>query len=333
MKKNQIYLFISIVIFFASACNKPEKEYVAPKIWTMLSFDITTTEATFRANFTKGSEDITVFGFEWKETMEEDWRIAHAQANNGSFSLVMTNLKEDVEYRVKAFIVDAFDNKYFGEERRFSTNGTVTDIDGNVYLTLRYGSKVWMTENLRVTRYADGTPIEGRSGGCTLDSDGPVYFYSAYHTSYFRVPNFGLLYNWAAFMRAEDCESDVSTSPFGHTQGVCPDGWHIPSASEWRELIGHSEGSVKTTTWSENAAYTANVSRFSVEPSGGYYYFDDKGFRGVFNAAYFWTDAQGVLPFVAYCRALVSGDSQFHTLLASKSAGYSVRCVKDHQDW
>jgi len=241
-------------------------------------------------------------------------------------------LKEEVEYTVRAFVVDALNNKYFGEEKRFFTHGTMMDIDGNVYLTLQYGKKVWMTENLRVTRYADGTPIESRTGGISSDSDGPLYYHSINHTPYLRKPNFGLLYNWAAFMRAEDCESYIPTSQYAHIQGVCPDGWHISSFSEWVELIGHCAGSVKTSTWPESGYLTANISRFSVEPAGGYYYFDYKGFRGVFSAAYFWTDAQGPL-FTAFNWALVSGVPEFNLLQAPKYAGYSVRCVKDYSVW
>ena len=336
MKKNQIYLFIGILFLFVSACDEPEKEYVAPKIWTMPSFDITTTEATFRANFTKGSEDITIFGFEWKETMTDDWKTVHAQANNGSYTFTMNNLKEDVEYTVKAFIVDAFDKKYFGEERRFSTNGTVMDIDGNVYLTLRYGSKVWMTENLRVTRYADGTPIEGRSGGYNADSDGPVYFHGGHHTPYFKEPNFGLLYNWAAAARVDDCGTAITITSF--VQGVCPDGWYFPSMGEWGELISRCGGfeeagaAMKTNTWSESSYSTANPSRFSIEPSGWYYYEEGKSFRSVFGAAYFWTLTQTPLEmkWASYAIALVLENPECHIIPMRKCAGYSVRCVKDY---
>ena len=335
MKKNQIYLFIGILFLFVSACDEPEKEYVAPKIWTMPSFGITTTEATFRANFTKGSEDITIFGFEWKETMTDDWRTVHAQANNGSYTFAVTHLTEDVEYTVRAFIIDASDNKHFGEEKRFFTNGTVTDIDENVYLTLRYGSKVWMTENLRVTRYADGTPIEGRTGGYNSDSDGPVYFYGGHHTPYFKEPNFGLLYNWAAARRAESCDIFIAMPLY--IQGICPDGWYLPFMSEWTELINRYGGSekagatMKTNTWSDPTGTSHNLSLFSIEPSGCYYYEEGKGFRNMFNAAYFWTGDQTPLShgLASYAIALTRESPECYTIAMRKCAGYSVRCVKN----
>ncbi|MCL2434651.1 MAG: fibrobacter succinogenes major paralogous domain-containing protein [Lentimicrobiaceae bacterium] len=311
MNKNQIYLFVCILLLWASACNPPEKEYVAPKIWTMQPIEITTAEATFRANFMKGSEAIKVFGFEWKATLEEDWQTVHAQAGTGGYSLPMVNLKEEIQYTVKAFIVDASNNKYFGEEKRFYTGGTLTDIDGNVYSTLRYGNKVWMTENLRVTRYADGTPVEGRSEGPIENGDGPVYYWNGEHTPYFMEPNFGLLYNYVA--------TTGGASSLFYRQGVCPDGWRMPSGGDWMELVSICEGTenMKTKTWRELGYTNANSSRFSIEPAGYYTDFDDEGFRSVYFAAYFWP-----------CTFLFRDLPGVHCFQLGNSA-MSIRCVKD----
>jgi len=312
MNKNQIYVFISITLLFVLACDPPEKEYVAPKIWTMQSIEITTTEATFRATFTKGSEEITVFGFEWKETLKEDWKMVYAETNSGSYTFSVTHLKEETQYTVKAFVIDALGNKYFGEEKRFFTGGTITDIDGNVYSTLQYGDKVWMTENLRVTRFADGTPVEGRSGGPCLETDGPVYYYSAEHTPYFQEPNFGLLYNGAA--------AYGRSSSFFYTQGVCPDGWHVATGGDWGELISHCGGSatMKTKTWAEVENTNSNSSLFSIEPAGYYAYDMDESFRSVFYGAYFW-------PVVILIR-----DNPAFFYLYQGTVAKSIRCVKDY---
>jgi len=266
----------------------------------------------------KGSEDITVFGFEWKEMLEEDWKIVQAQAGNGSYSLPVVNLKEEGQYTVKAFIIDASDNKYLGEEKSFFTNGTLMDIDGNVYSTLHYGNKVWMTENLRVTRYADGTLVEGRSGGPCEEEDGPpVYYYSGDHTPYFKEPSFGLLYNYAATQGG-------TPSIFRYTQGVCPEGWHIPSMSEWRQLVYYCGGgaNMKTKTWAELGYTNANSSRFSVEPAG--YYFDDvdENFRSVYAGAYFW----GTSTFDAVVLVRDFPEVYYEKL---GDAARSIRCVKD----
>ena len=112
---------------------------------------------------------------------------------------------------------------------------TVTDIDGNVYNTVQLGNQCWMRENLRTTRFANGDSI--------LIDPNPVslnYMQEVNLNPYRYVPNndssnvlvYGYLYNWSALMRGDSCSYAV---PSG-VQGICPDGWHVPSFYEWEEL-------------------------------------------------------------------------------------------------
>ena len=107
-----------------------------------------------------------------------------------------------------------------------SNDGTVTDIDGNVYQTVQIGNQVWMAENLRTTHYADGSPIDGVY---TYDSDSE------------NAINYGKLYTWDAVMNGE---SSSDSNPSG-VQGVCPDGWHVPSDAEWTELSDYITGGLQ----------------------------------------------------------------------------------------
>jgi uncharacterized protein (TIGR02145 family) len=137
-------------------------------------------------------------------------------------------------------------------------------------------------------------------------------------------------------MRADDCETFIGT-PF-YIQGACPDGWYIPFMNEWAELMNHLGGSekagaeMKTNTWSEPMYTSSNLNRFSIEPSGWYYYEPEKDFRGLFSSAYFWSGSQNPFSegFSSYAIALVAGNPECHTITMLKSAGYSFRCVKDH---
>lgn len=104
---------------------------------------------------------------------------------------------------------------------------TLTDVDGNTYNTVWIGTQCWMKENLRTTKYADGTIIPRDSAGeyqhaCWTYPDGDSTNASSY----------GILYNWWAAMR--NAPSSIS-NPSG-VQGVCPNGWHLPSLSEWIQL-------------------------------------------------------------------------------------------------
>jgi uncharacterized protein (TIGR02145 family) len=95
--------------------------------------------------------------------------------------------------------------------------GTVTDVHGNVYKTVKIGDQWWMAENLRVTRDAQGNAIQS-------------YVYNEDESM---ASVYGRLYTWQAMMNG-------STSP--SAQGIAPDGWHIPSLDEWQTLIDYLGG-------------------------------------------------------------------------------------------
>ncbi|MFW5657597.1 MAG: FISUMP domain-containing protein, partial [Bacteroidota bacterium] len=111
--------------------------------------------------------------------------------------------------------------------------GSVSDIDGNIYKTITLGKQVWMAENLRVTRYADGTQIPLVTDDIKWEELGDTArAYCWYnHDSVGYAQTFGALYTWAA---ATNSESD-ETKPDG-VQGACPAGWHIPTDAEWSEF-------------------------------------------------------------------------------------------------
>ena len=108
---------------------------------------------------------------------------------------------------------------------------TVKDIDGNVYNTVKIGEQCWMRENLRTTRYADGSPIPAGGSACSFTEP---YYYD-YPSSGFPLEKRGYLYNWPAVMHGE-AASDANPS---NVQGICPDGWHLPSTSEWTQLTDY----------------------------------------------------------------------------------------------
>ena len=305
--------------------QKPEKESIPYKTYPSPPLEITTTKALLIATFTKGSENIIASGFEWKKTTDNTYTKIIAQVNNNGFSATVTGLEEDTEYNVKAFITDASNKTYYATEFNFFTKGTVVDIDNNVYLTLRYGEKVWMTENMRVTHWADGTPFEGRSGGKPNESDGPVYYYDTHHTTHLSEPNFGLLYN-AAAVTWNNKQPIFFLPPI--YQGVCPDGWHVATGEEWLKLMHlftarYADSSVasKSSNWPEPFYKANNYSQFSVEPAGFYRWeiFSgyERDFCGLYESAVFWPG----FPFVL---STAGG-----TVGLKGDEGLSVRCVKD----
>ena len=109
----------------------------------------------------------------------------------------------------------------------------VTDIDGNIYDAVQIGDQVWMAENLRTTRFADGTEIQKGTLNC-------MYFepccYAPDNDSS-NVVKYGYLYNGFATMNI-DTNSIFDPIP-DEIQGICPDGWHVPNTAEWQQLIDY----------------------------------------------------------------------------------------------
>jgi uncharacterized protein (TIGR02145 family) len=122
----------------------------------------------------------------------------------------------------------------------------VADYDGNLYPAVIIGDQVWMAENLRTTHYADGTAIE--NGGNNESESIPYYYdYSGKHS----VEIIGLLYNWPAVMNGA---SSSSSNPSG-VQGIAPNGWHVPSQSEYEQLVNYLGSN--SEYWADGVTNTA----------------------------------------------------------------------------
>ena len=115
------------------------------------------------------------------------------------------------------------------EAKLFTCGEQMKDADGNLYNTIRMGTQCWMAENLRTTRYSDGTEIALG----TDTSSSVAYRYS--HSENTPPSTFGYAYNWKAILHGE---TPSSANPSG-VRGVCPLGWHVPSMAEWDQLAAY----------------------------------------------------------------------------------------------
>lgn len=120
----------------------------------------------------------------------------------------------------------------------------LTDYDGNTYFAKQIGDQWWMVNNLRTTRYSDGEQImmvESPAEWAALNTGDRAYcYYDNNQGDEARI--YGALYTWAAAMGGA---ASSESTPSG-IQGVCPDGWHLPSDREWMELEMHPGGGTST---------------------------------------------------------------------------------------
>jgi uncharacterized protein (TIGR02145 family) len=198
---------------------------------------------------------------------------------------------------------------------------TLTDIDGNVYETIRIGDQLWMAENLKVTHYSDGSAISG-DGNWTNTSAGAYSIYNGDASN--EVSTYGALYNWFA---ATD------------SRNIAPDGWHVPTDSEWHVLVESLGGAAVaggklkeagTTHWSNPNTGATNESSFTALPGGfrNYYYESGSPYHFMNTSGYFWTDSEDD-SLTAWSRSLSKETSEVSSHDAYKRSGYSIRCIKD----
>jgi uncharacterized protein (TIGR02145 family) len=196
----------------------------------------------------------------------------------------------------------------------------VSDVDGNKYSTVAIGNQIWMVENLKVTRYRDGTQIprvEDDKEWAIVDIG--AWCRPALDPS-MEIAAYGLLYNYRA---VSDC------------RGLCPDGWHVPTAAEWRELIGYlggagiAGGKMKVTSagsWSIQPLGTTNESGFSALPAGGRGRLSGAGEAG--NYATWWSSTQHDSLY-AWHWGLHPDKHEIRYNPGHVQSGFSVRCIKN----
>ena len=196
-------------------------------------------------------------------------------------------------------------------------NGTVTDIDGNVYTTVTIGSQVWMKENLKVSKYRNGDPIPTNLNNTDWENT-TSGAYAIYNNDAANNTTYGKLYNWYAV---------------ADPRGLCPTGWHVPSDAEWTTLVNFLGGSsvaggkMKTTTgWTSPNTAATNESGFSGLPGGNRYYlgsYDVIGNYGLWWSSTESMDTHALHRFLDYSSDNSGGYGN------GKRNGFSVRCLRD----
>lgn len=195
------------------------------------------------------------------------------------------------------------------------------DRDGQIYRAIEIGDQIWMAENVNFGKYIESAKQPTRVGAIEK------YCYNDEENN---CKSLGGLYSWDEMMdykRSDDGE-------VGGVQGVCPDGWHIPTDKEWQQLATYLGGDLSIGNKMKNFLYwtiplqdgSLTTTGFSALPAGrmdntGTYYY-------IGNSTSFWSATKA------------DGDKAWHRTLTDRSAAlyrgsshislrFSVRCVKD----
>jgi uncharacterized protein (TIGR02145 family) len=254
-------------------------------------------------------------------------------SGNGAFTSSVTGLSKNTIYYLRAYAINNNGTGY-GNQIQFNTydytgqSGYVNDIDGHIYKTVGIGNQIWMAENLKTTKYNDGTPIPTTTS--TSESDA-MYWYNNDSSTY--KGTYGALYNWYAVTSANH---------------LCPTGWHSPSQYDWEDLLnflggGNIAGSILreagSSHWNSPNSDATNQYGFCAVPGGAFY--APNNFYNIGIAAFFWSTTWNTSitwssrmygPYwlkLTYNSSYATWGLQLPGPGANPGAGISVRCLKD----
>lgn len=222
--------------------------------------------------------------------------------------------------------------------------GSMTDIDGNVYSTVKIGDQWWMAENLKVKRYRNGDSVKFvQEINYNLDSttwnhlDSGAYCIidnTSESSQNYKGKMFGYLYNGYTLT---------------DTRNIAPLGWHIPTDNEWmvlEEFLGMSTTDANSINWRGNnegnmlkyytgwkrpsdiySVWGSNESGFTALGGSCCMFNGTWGNPGTFSTGFWWTSSTEGDHF--YYRYLDFNKSNVFRYYGPRTYGFSIRCIKD----
>ena len=203
--------------------------------------------------------------------------------------------------------------------------GEVKDIEGNKYKTIKIGTQTWMAENLRTTKYRNGTPIDNITDDDEWGED-ETGAWCYYENDESNNKAYGKLYNWYAVKNSNQ---------------ICPKGWHVPTDAEWAALINYLDpqanggeeeniagGKMKSIAqyWESPNTGATNSSGFSALPGS---YRDAGGTFDLIGDFGTWWSSTEYNTFKAWYRSLDYELGDVFRYDYDKRNGVSVRCLRD----
>ena len=298
--------------------------FVAPTVTTAVIISITNTTAICGGSITAdGGSTVTSRGVVWSTSPSPTIALTTKTVDGsgtGSFTSSITGLTANTTYYVRAYATNSVGTTYGAQQTFTTTNITFVSLP-----SVTIGTQIWSSQNLSVATYRNGDPIPQvtdptawanltTGAWCWYNNDSATY-----------AATYGRLYNWYAV---------------NDPRGLAPQGWHVPTNSEWDKMTKYLDPTADTTQCCSNVAGTAmkstagwynngngtNSSGFSGLPGG------KRNFGGTFGSVGYygyWWSASAFSTASAWLRLLSYDNSNVYGYSANNPYGYSVRVVRD----
>ncbi len=344
----------------------PEKGNIDLVISDIMGRHITTLEKELNSGyhsftFIPGNEELYLFTAKWKGNNSSIKILTTPNGSNQTASLcyignennnihlkTITNIQE-YEYNLGDKLIyigytegiesGILDIPEYGDEPIFSLQfadnipcpGIETiNYGGQVYNTIQIRGQCWLKENLNI-----GTLT---SGSFDMLNDGIIEKY-CYNNDELNCTEYGGFYQWDEMM------DYTNTSG---SQGICPDGWHIPTDDEWKILEGSvdSEYGIGDPMWDQGGYLGFDVGTklksttgwinygngtddfgFSALPAG--YRYIGGGYTNMEYISYTWSSSKDSYYNIPYYRSLLNTFYTVYRNYINQDHGLSVRCIKD----
>jgi uncharacterized protein (TIGR02145 family) len=291
-----------------------------PILTTAVVTGIKPNTATSGGNITDdGGSAITARGVCW--STNPDPTTANSKTSDGSgkdgFTSSITGLQTYTTYHVRAYATNAFATTYGTNEQIFTTQ--VADPDGNGYNTVTINNQIWLKENLKTTKYNDGTVIPYEPDNAKwVALTTPAYCW--YNNETANKDVYGALYTWYTVK----------------TGKLCPAGWHVPSDAELTILedylggLNVAGGKMKeagTEHWAIPNTDATNTSGYTALPGG--WRDGGSGVSAYLWAAGIWWTSQEYGTNAPWYRIIYYYGGAVVRTVGDPSFGLSVRCLKN----
>ncbi len=298
--KNLKFIFIALLALITIvSCKK--KELAIAEINE--AFEVTENSAKLSGEvFADKKSGISEYGVCWDT-------VSHPTLSNnklvigtdiGEFSITLFGLNASTTYYVRAYATNSQGTAYSNlisfetDVMDITTPGQVVNFEGYEYSTVVLGNgQEWMTKNLRNSNYANGDAIPNVQDAASWSSLSTGAWAHYNNDAQYEEP-YGKLYNWYTV---------------NDSRGICPEGWHVPSATDFDALIQYAGG----------VEYAATM---FMNERGGERWTNMGMFNYVGQVGFWWSST----PQTAH---VANGGMLIPYASPAANNGFAVRCIKD----